>query len=169
MQGRIREAPAYYAAEYPVALNQPPGVMASGLPAPPMGSQDVGDDAPYSDTVISDAMIGEPLLAQSPLYQPPGPPIDNDELQGMSFVGRLQPPIGWSGGAYALNTEFDTGAPTGMPDEALPALRNGVLRFSDRLKNQADQGVMDNLLRQGGSYLEVNRAPYWDDNRPAGR
>ena len=162
-------APAYYSAEWPVALNQPPGVTPSGLPVPPEGSRDVADDAPYTDTVISRAAIDVPLLAQSPLYQPPRPPIDADEMQGMSFAGRLQPPIGFSGGTYALNTEFDAGAPASMPDQALPGLRNGAYRFSDRLKNQADQGIVDNLLRQGGSYLEGNQPPYMGDDRPAGR
>jgi hypothetical protein len=167
----MREAtnPAYFSAEYPVALNQPPGVAPSGLPNQPDGSMDVADDAPYSDVVISDATIGTPLLAQSPIYQPAQPPIDQDELQGMSFAGRLQPPIGFSGGAYALNTEFDAGSPTAMPDAALPGLRDGAYRFSIRLKQLADQGIMDNLLRQGGSYLEVNQPPWYGDDRPAGR
>jgi hypothetical protein len=169
MELREARAPAYFSDEVPVAVVQPPGVEASGMPAPLPGTRDVALDAPYADVVISDAQIGVPLLAQSPLYQAPQPPIDQDELQGMSFVGRLQPPIGFSGGTYALNTEVDMGSPTAMPDEALPGLRDGAYRFSVRLKQLADQGIVDNLLRQGGSYLEVNQAPYMDAERPAGR
>jgi hypothetical protein len=161
--------PNYFSAEWPVALNQPPGVEPSGLPNQPDGSVDVSADAPYSAVPISDARIEGPLLAQSPIYQPPQPPIDGDELQGDSFVGRLQPPIGFSGGSYALNSEYDAGSPTDMPDEALPGLRDGAYRYSWRLRSIGDQGVMDNLLRHGGSYLEVNQPPYMGDDRPAGR
>jgi hypothetical protein len=118
---------------------------------------------------ISRAMVDVALPAQSPLYQPPQSPLDRDELQGESFVGRLQPPLGFSGGAYALNTAFDAGAPTDSPDDALPGLRDGAYRFSQRLRSQGDQGVMDGLLRAGGSYLAVRQAPYWGDDRPAGR
>jgi hypothetical protein len=109
------------------------------------------------------------LPARSPLYQPPGPPIDDGELQGESFVGRLQPPLGFSGGAYALNTAFDAGAPSAGPDEALPGLRDGAYRFSQRLRSQGDQGVMDRVLGAGGTYVGVNQAPFWDEDRPAGR
>jgi hypothetical protein len=153
----------------PVETVKAVGMAASGMPAPLEGTRDVALDAPYADVVVSDATIGVPLLAQSPLYQAPQPPIDQDELQDMSFAGRLQPPIGFSGGTYALNTEVDMGSPTAMPDEALPGLRDGAYRFSIRLKQLADQGIVDNLLRQGGSYLEVNQAPYMDGERPAGR
>jgi hypothetical protein len=113
---------------------------------------------------ISRATVDVALSAQSPLYQPPQPPLDRDELQGESFVGRLQPPLGFSGGAYALNTAFDAGAPTANPDDALPGLRDGAYRFSQRLRSQGDQGVMDGLLRAGGSYLTVQQAPYLGDD-----
>jgi hypothetical protein len=126
-------------------------------------------EAPYCDVAVSGATIGGPLLAQSPLYQPPRPPVDHDGLQGESFVGRLQPPLGFSGGTYALNTAFDAGSPTASPDEALPGLRDGAYRFSQRLRIQGDQGVLDGLLRAGGSYLTVNQAPYWGDDRAAGK
>jgi hypothetical protein len=114
-------------------------------------------------------LLDQPLLAQGPFYQQAQPPYSRDELMGESFVGRLQPPLGWSGGNYALNTEWDAGSPDEAPDTALPGLRDGAFRFSQRLKSQGDQGVMDTLLRQGGSYLSVNQPPYWGDDRPAGR
>jgi hypothetical protein len=117
----------------------------------------------------SRALLDRPVPAQSPFYGQAQAPYDRGELMGESWVGRLQPPLGWSGGSYALNTAWDAGSPAEMPDEALPDLRDGAFRFSQRLKSQGDQGVMDNLLRQGGSYLEVNQAPYWGDDRPAGR
>jgi hypothetical protein len=129
----------------------------------------VSDDAPYADVAVSKALVDVALPAQSPLYQPPQPPIDRDELQGESFVGRLQPPLGFSGGAYALNTAFDAGAPTGRPDEVLPGLRDSAYRFSQRLRSQGDQGVMDGQLRAGAGYLAVHQPPYWGDDRPAGR
>jgi hypothetical protein len=167
----IHEAgtPAYFSAEYPVALNQPPGVQPSGLPNQPDGSMEVADDSPYSAQPVSQAPVGGPLLARSPLYQEPGPPVAEDDRQHTSFAGRLQPPVGLSGGAYALNTELDAGSPVATPDEGLPALRDGEYQFSARLKNLGDQGIMDHLLRRGGSYLNVNQAPYVSDDRPAGR
>ena len=135
-------------------------VMPSGLEALPAGSRAVGDDAPYADVHPSRALVDRALLVQSPLHGEVQPPYDGEELMGESFVGRLQPPLGFSGGAYALNTEHDTGSPQDLPDEALPGLRDGTYRFSQRLRSQGDQGIMDNLLRQGGSYLEVNQSPY---------
>jgi hypothetical protein len=144
-----------------------------GVPAgagrPPAGSRDVADDAPYCEMPISDAAVGGPLLAQSPLYQSPRPPVGLGDAQGRSYAGALQPPIGLSGGTYALNTEVDAGSPGEKPDTALPGLRDGAYQFSARLKNVGDQGVIDNLLRRGGSYLEVKQAPYVGDDRPAGR
>ena len=126
----------------------------------PVTPRGLGADAPYADVHPSRAPVDRVLLAQSPLYGEEQPPYDGDELMGESFVGRLQPSLGFSGGAYALNTEYDTGSPRGLPDETLPGLRDGMYRFSQRLRSQGDQDIMDNLLRQGGSYQEVNQSPY---------
>jgi hypothetical protein len=126
-------------------------------------------DAPYCDVAIGKAAIDTPLLAQSPLYQPAQPPIERDAGHVEAFVSRLQPAIGLSGGTYALGTAFDAGAPVDAPDTALPGLRDGAYEYSARLKNVGDQGIVDNLLRDGGSYLEVKQAPYLSDDRPAGR
>jgi hypothetical protein len=116
--------------------------------------------SPYIGTAISRARLDQALPARSPLYQPPQPPLGHDEAEGESFVGRLQPSLGFSGGAYALNTAFDTGSPTEAADTALPGLRDGAYRFSARLRSQGDQGVIDSVLRDGGGYLEVRQPPY---------
>jgi hypothetical protein len=104
--------------------------------------------------------VGAALRAQSPLYEPPQPPLGRDETAGESFVGRLQAPLGFSGGAYALNTAFDCGSPTEAAATALPGLRDGAYQFSARLRSQGDQGVMDEVLRDGGGYLGVEQPPY---------
>lgn len=165
--------PVYYSAMTPVGTVQPAGEEPSAIPFPAggLGSGSVvpADQSPYVDEHPSRAMIDTPLYAQSPALMTTQPPISQDELMGESWVGRLQPPLGWSAGSYALNTEWDAGSPTALPDEALPGLRDGAFRFSQRLKSQGDQGIIDNLLRQGGSYLEVNQAPYYGDDRPMGR
>ncbi len=158
--GGVRSTAAYFSGEYPVALNQPPGVKPSGLPNNPDGSMDAAGDAPYSVTGISDAPVDAALPAQSPIYQTPQAPVQLDDAQDMSYVSRLQPAIGFSGGAYALNTEVDAGAPRDAPDTALPGLRDGAYQFSQRLMTAGEQGVVDSLLRNGGSYLDVNPAPW---------
>jgi hypothetical protein len=170
-------SPNYYAAEYPVALNQPPGVIPAGLivPTPALAgtgrdeSTDIGEDAPFSAQHVSRAPVGQALPAQSPLYQQAQPPVKQGTAQDTSYAGRLQEPIGFSGGTYALNTEFDAGSPVDKPEEALPGLRDGEYQFSARLRNLGDQGVMDKVLQQGGSFLSVNQPPWWGDDRPAGR
>lgn len=126
-------------------------------------------EAPYAAYLPSAALIEAPLPAHSPLYAAPGPSVDADEYAGQSFAGRLQSPLGFSGGAYALNSAFDAGSPRGEAASDLPGLRDGLFRFSQRLKSQGDQGVIDTLLRAGGTYLSVNQAPYIKDDRPAGR
>ncbi len=134
-----------------------------------MDSGAVGDEAPYAVSVISTAAMDQELPAQSPLYGPPQPPYDGDALLGQAFAQRLQPPLGFSGGSYALNTQWDAGSPVDPPDSALPGLRDGAYPFSQRLKSQGDQGIMDALLRQGGSYLDVCQPAYVSDEEPVGR
>ena len=135
----------------------------------PMEPGTVGDEAPYAESAISAAPVAQALQAQSPLYGPPQPPYDGDALLGQAFAQRLQPPLGFSGGSYALNTQWDAGSPVDPPDSALPGLRDGAYPFSQRLKCQGDQGLMDTLLRQGGSYLDVCQRGYVSDEAPLGR
>jgi hypothetical protein len=116
--------------------------------------------SPYIGAAIATARLARALPARSPLYEPPQPPLGHDEAEGESFVGRLQPPLGFSGGAYALNTAFDSGSPTDPPATALPGLRDGAYQFSARLRSQGDQGVIDGVLRDGGGYLGIDQPPY---------
>src|SRR5260370_29185487 len=100
-----------------------------------MGSGVVGDEALYAESVISAAPVHQELKAQSPLYGPPQPPYDGDTLLGQAFAQRLQPPLGFSGGSYALNTQWEAGSPVDPPESALPGLRDGAYPFSQRLKS----------------------------------
>ncbi|HEY8285537.1 MAG TPA: hypothetical protein VIJ28_14225 [Chloroflexota bacterium] len=83
-----------------------------------------------------------------------------DSPVGGYALGPAQAPIGTGRGSYALHTERDAGAPTDPPDVALPGLRTGAYRFSQRLLRLGDQGVLDPLVGQGGSYQEVNPGSY---------
>ena len=83
--------------------------------------------------------------------------------EGGYALGPAQAPIGTGRGSYALNTERDAGTPTDPPDVALPGLRTGVYRFSQRLLGLGDQGALDPLLSGGGSYLKVDPGSYLED------
>lgn len=126
------------------------------------------DDAPYTTVGLATGPVGEVLLARSPAYGPDGAPVQPVAVE-QNYVGRLQPAMGFSEGNYALNTADDAGTPNGSAGVNLPGIRAGGFAFSRRLLAQGDQGVIDNLLSERQTYIDVDQAPWTESDRPAGR
>ena len=82
------------------------------------------------------------------------------DIQGDPWPDRLQPPLGHGAGSYALGDARDLGAPEGTPAAALPALRDGGVPPTSRLRGLGRQAVLDPVEQGGGSWLDVQLDPY---------
>jgi hypothetical protein len=143
------------------------GGPVSGRSLPDAGT-DVAGQAPYDEAAPASGSLDE-VVACDPVYGMPAHTQQESAGALPSYVGREPAPIGVAAGSYALADARDLGAPVDTPEHGLPGLVSGAYDYSARLHNLGDQALADQLPQSGHSYVDYNPAPYWGDDRPAGR
>lgn len=117
--------------------------------------------APYAQTGVAPDSAQHEDLAHPELYGAAGPALAARAGELPNWVGRDPSPLGLGDGSYALADARDEGAPVDTPAHGLPGLVAGAYEFSARLHRLGDQGIVDGMAQDGGSYaLDYQPAPY---------
>jgi len=164
-QGRYTSA-AIATAAVP-AINGVAGGPVSGRSLPDPGASLAGQ-APY-DAQSPAAGAMDDVLARDPVYGHPATTQQDGAGTLPPYIGRNPAPVGVAAGSYALNDARDLGAPTDTPERGLPGLVGGVYDYTARLHNAGDQAFGDRIVQDGRTYVDYQPAPWWGDDRPAGR